>query len=710
MLICLNVGWRILTLFLRKNVLFLAIVIFFGGLNQIKVNAQTKKFVLFEHFTNTDCAPCAVQNPVFQSNIINKNKGNVHHISYHPNFPSNVDPMFLANESQNTAMESYYNIVAVPTIIANGQRLGSPGSVAEDDVLEYFEEESAIKIEVDIKPYENQFIEATVNVTVLAEVPSGAWKLKTVLVEKELIFETSPGNNGETDFFNVFRKMMPNTFGETLVLSDVGSTITHIYDFEIEADWNVNDMKVIAYVQDFNTKEILNSGSNEDPKWFMQTDDATFLSTEANAQHTFSSYLVHSSENAENYNVIVQTDMPDDWQLDFSLNGVAVADDGFDFETVAGENLIENIEFTLTTSDVASIGVIRVLALQMGSGLSYSPVTYRVVNNCTDLVIYNDNATSAGLGEEFNDWHPMFVADLKLSGNEKVSFISNKNFVKGSVQNAFEAIESVYYNSAWAFPAFTNDFRGALALFINEGGNVLISGQDFNWDVFSPVGGSNSFDNQQFIVNNFGVEFIGDGTIDNYQIHALGAGEDVFGWMGDSNFQATYTIGSANYQSPDVIAPFEGSEASVIFNYKDDVTLPAALKNELPSGGKTVMLGFGMEQIENELFRQQLMQTVYWWFNDSLFVGQTIVNQQNPEKNSVHLYPNPVFDVLILEGIQFDECLVFNTNGKLIKQLTNSQGLKKLKIETTNWINGVYLIEFRRGGMILATKKILVYR
>ena len=58
-------------------------------------NGQAKKLIMFEHFTQASCGPCAAQNPAFQAVYI-KNKHNVNHVAYHTSWPG-VDPMNAAN-------------------------------------------------------------------------------------------------------------------------------------------------------------------------------------------------------------------------------------------------------------------------------------------------------------------------------------------------------------------------------------------------------------------------------------------------------------------------------------------------------------------------------------------------------------------------------------------------------------------------------------
>ncbi|MBK8472505.1 MAG: hypothetical protein IPL33_10250 [Sphingobacteriales bacterium] len=51
---------------MKKNLLLGALLL----LNIALLNAQVPRFVLFEHFTQASCGPCADQNPAFQDAIL----------------------------------------------------------------------------------------------------------------------------------------------------------------------------------------------------------------------------------------------------------------------------------------------------------------------------------------------------------------------------------------------------------------------------------------------------------------------------------------------------------------------------------------------------------------------------------------------------------------------------------------------------------------
>ncbi len=64
----------------------LSILLLIMGLSTINLMGQNaigaKRYVLFEHFTNASCGPCASQNPVFEE-FYSNHRTDARHITFH---------------------------------------------------------------------------------------------------------------------------------------------------------------------------------------------------------------------------------------------------------------------------------------------------------------------------------------------------------------------------------------------------------------------------------------------------------------------------------------------------------------------------------------------------------------------------------------------------------------------------------------------------
>ncbi|MCH8904277.1 MAG: Omp28-related outer membrane protein [Bacteroidetes bacterium] len=229
-----------------------------------------QKFVLFEHFTNACCGPCASHNPIFQNGILANNVGNVHHIAYHtswPCSPANPDPMYAYNSSHNNARTSYYSVGGVPIIQMEGTYWsGMPAYVTQTMVENILANASVISVIVkEVTVGTDRDVTITVT-TVGIPPPSTSWRIRTAVVEKEINYSSPPGSNGEKYFPNVFRTFLPHAGGETFDPVTQGNVTTYTYTYPLDfAVWDTSQIYVIAFVQENGTRDIINSGSSIDP-------------------------------------------------------------------------------------------------------------------------------------------------------------------------------------------------------------------------------------------------------------------------------------------------------------------------------------------------------------------------------------------------------------------------------------------------------------
>ena len=87
-------------------------------LNVLLINAQAKRYIFMEHFTNTWCSICGSQNPKFYS-VLKNYEGNYHHMTIHPSFPYNQCPLYNANKTENSLRANYYSVSSTPTVVIN---------------------------------------------------------------------------------------------------------------------------------------------------------------------------------------------------------------------------------------------------------------------------------------------------------------------------------------------------------------------------------------------------------------------------------------------------------------------------------------------------------------------------------------------------------------------------------------------------------------
>ncbi len=241
-------------------------------------NAQVQRKVLLEEFTNASCAPCASQNPDFNT-LLDANEDKTVAIKYQTAFPG-FDPMNVNNAAEiNTRLEYYPDLTGVPTAyingfagddayadgmgawdIAGGGYAGGPYGYNQA-VVDFA---SAIMTPISIAvthtisdDLSTISIEITVTNTSAEDFALAAGKLRVALVEKQISFATAPGSNGETEFFDVMVKMYPDAEGTDLAMIPAGESVTFNMEEAIpNYIYNYGSLEVVAFVQD-NTDKVV---------------------------------------------------------------------------------------------------------------------------------------------------------------------------------------------------------------------------------------------------------------------------------------------------------------------------------------------------------------------------------------------------------------------------------------------------------------------
>ena len=222
----------------------------------LKTNAQNERMLLLESFTNTGCGPCAMYNPGMDALIAN-NRDKVVAIKYHVNWPSSADPMYLHNTGDNGSRVSYYNVNNVPHVVVDGIRFsGNSGSITQSIIDQLSVIESPMELRLSWELNEGQdAITVHVMGRALTDIP-GSLKLYVGVIEKEIHFTSAPGPNGEKDFYDVMKKLLPSSAGQSLVSLEANGYFAYTFTWKLANIYNMNQLDAIAWVQNSNTKEV----------------------------------------------------------------------------------------------------------------------------------------------------------------------------------------------------------------------------------------------------------------------------------------------------------------------------------------------------------------------------------------------------------------------------------------------------------------------
>src|SRR3989338_3675053 len=212
-------------------------LLFFGVFSAFGVTYSQQRLVLAESFSQASCGPCAAQNPALTT-------------------------LLNANTTEIDTRVDYYGISGVPDRVMDGTNM----DVTQGAIDSRYAVTSPVSMTIthNIDP---GFATADITVTITAP---AIWNptntvLQLAMVEKDIIFASAPGSNGETEFHNVMRKMLPGTSGSAVVASNFasagGSQTFTFTDVAIPSYiYDLGELSFVAWVQNNTTKEVYQAG------------------------------------------------------------------------------------------------------------------------------------------------------------------------------------------------------------------------------------------------------------------------------------------------------------------------------------------------------------------------------------------------------------------------------------------------------------------
>lgn len=220
------------------------------------------RVVLIEQFTNSGCPPCASSSPTVY-NFVDTNPSDVVAIAYHTSFPYN-DSMYFENPSESNARVALYGVSGVPYSIVDGNyyQNGSPAFVP---IMS-----STITARKGVAP---RYDVESLALNLTGNSLTGSFRFTSldgsnstdnlvahiVVIEKNVLkssYAASPGANAETEYGYVMRKMFPNSGGTILINKALSNSDTIALNWTLNKIKDVNELKVVAFVQNTTTKEV----------------------------------------------------------------------------------------------------------------------------------------------------------------------------------------------------------------------------------------------------------------------------------------------------------------------------------------------------------------------------------------------------------------------------------------------------------------------
>lgn len=600
--------------------------------------------------------------------------------------PSGGEPDFRTDDG--TAIDAAMAVTGYPAGTVNRRTLDGALSYGRGSWEGMVNETVTLPSPVNVG-VESSFNAATRELTVhavgyyTAASAAGNDFLSVLLKENHIIgWQTDYGNGNQPnyDHMAVLRDHITDTWGEDVGSPNAGDMIERTYTYVVPEEWNVANCQVVAFIGEYQSevyqaREVIADGGTTLVIGSLVSSGDPYRPGSAGANTDFGASFTNAVGADEDYLVsFVDTYAPYGWSTSFTANGTDHTGSAV-ISVANGASLDINARVTPNANPGVSHYELRISSLSNpGAPAVVHPV--HVISGVQDLIVTNPQAEA----HEQLYWAGLWAEPAK-------GFVTRADFTAFGLANALVGVNNLYLNVSWTFPSLTDDVVAVLENFMDNGGNLMIAGQDIGWDQSGATGAYGTPVTQAFYTDYLLATFVDDGSSADTQVLFEDA-DAVFG--GVANTTIIDAFGGFTY--PDRITPIAPAVAIMKYNAVKIGGLRAENGNH-----KVVYFGIGPEQVASADIAHQMVSLSHDWF-----YGIVSVEEFDAAMNNLgRPYPSPTVDVVNIpvSGVQGDATLeVIDATGRVVlaQNLTGNRSLVTLNVEGLN--NGLYSARLRSNA------------
>ena len=460
-----------------KKILLLLLIF-----SSVQITTAYDKKSILERFTNVSCGPCAQLNETCYNTLTADliNSGSITHVIYNVWWPSSSDPMYLFNVDDNVSRTNYYGVNGVPAWVINGQVMPyiSPYESANipkiisqitDTVNTGNTEFSPFKISLKPIYYSSNILR--VNVKIIRDANDNTnpedLRLRVAITEKSISYTSPPGSNGESEFFSVCRKILPDGSGTSFEAPATGDSVEFNLEFYPDEDFistvDLYNLRAVTFIQNNSTKEMYQSAMEE--VLFLSQLEALFDVEEHIGTPPFSVKFSNFSTSTDSTTI-------NNYEWDFNNDGIVDS---------------EEQEPTWVFTEEGSYSV----SLTVKDGIESFTKEFQnfvhVLGNTSNILVVNGidyvehssemndfyNNSVCYAGNEVDIWDLYGIQDFNFNANEKVkrTHLFNQH-IPTDVLNLYEKVIWIGDHHQ----GNTNIEMGdQIVDYVNQGGNFLLA-------------------------------------------------------------------------------------------------------------------------------------------------------------------------------------------------------------------------------------------
>jgi len=658
------------------------------------------KLSLVERFTNASCVPCAQMNTAWYtattSNYVNS--GLMSHIVYNVWWPGAGDPMYLLNLTDNTTRTNYYGCNYVPWIDVNGTQISETQGAFTSAVSNGNAQFAPFNIVISQGVISNNLIE--IGIKIIRDPTDvttfGNVKLKVALTEKTVAYSSPPGGNGERIFYSICRKMLPNAVGSTFTIPAPGDSIMISLQYVPTTAFlqavNMDSLRVVAFIQDDNTRQIYQSKMHDLNQNFMATitteDEYYFGASSGSAVYT--AYVKNIGTYTDTYNINLSFDGPASWSKTFTtINGTF--------------NLGETDTVTLSPGDSTEIqvningnsinGYGKTTAQFISNQGSFGNVEFRYTTFGLDVLVVDD--------DDRKNYEPYIENEL-VTLNAEYGIITS-DFIHANA-DSLNTFNIIVWNTGITEPAISADEMDLIKNFLDYGGSLYLNGVDIAYQLADPSSPYYSSETIEFFTNYLHSSYI---LREHAAVITLGiSGDPITDGLAMMNLTGGTGANTINHSQGHYVNQIsaEGMNNANILSFWQKPDEHPATRSFHGVSGKVVFTAFGFESIALAERRALFAQRIVEWLSIPVGVEENPSDLLPASFDLQQNYPNPFNPETTIEFKIANTApvliKVYDLIGREVATLVNEvkqPGVYRVSFDGENLASGVYFYEMIAG-------------
>lgn len=496
-----------------------------------------------------------------------------------------------------------------------------------------------------------------------------------------------------------FRDMEPSSSGEPFQL-DADSTFELAVEFSAQPDWNLENMCVVAFVQNITTHEVLQAAYEDvsiDYSLDLAASSPRTRLVPPSSSALFIAVLSNLGTQPDTYSVAVSGNLPSGWTRTIEVQGgtpdpssVTVSLESYASATfIVRVNPNGNPSSAHITVDAASHAIPEItdeVDFIMHSGL--------------DVLVVDD--------DDGANYDTYFTAALEPLAQQIFSGSWDVSYNAPTAEEVAQVGCIVWLTGSATVNTLDDTEQALLTAFLDGGGRLLLSGQGIGFNIGHPDPGTPFF--TDYLHANFIAPYAQGRTaygVENDPI-SNGMSFDIFGGTG------------ANNQTRQAdLDPLDEAATSFLTYDAGSFEHNAALRIETPTY-RAVYLGFGFEAIADEYNRNLLMANILAWL-DVLATDEPGATVQPLSFNLNSAYPNPFNPAVaipyVLGARSPVRLSVFDVLGREVAVLvsgTQEPGAYAVRWDASAFPSGIYFSRLTAGSRthptFSATQKLILLK